>query len=296
MMRTKINEQVNRLYDKTKFDHLLAWYFHGFPHYHFGYFSEQTVSHRRASQRMTEVVCALAAPNPGEVILDAGCGYGATSIWLAQTFDVTVIGICPNENMIARCREYARKSGVADRVSFKVADMTSTDFDDGSFDIIIALESASHTLGPAVFYSEFRRLLKTNGRAILADFVVNGESGAPRSERVRFWKEHWQLHGIATYNEHIAEAGRCGLSLSHWRDISAHVEPSVRRVSQAACRTKLSNSFLWRMRLRNDTQNFCFLAVCEMGRAFELKEWAYTLFRFDRQDQAARVRSESVVP
>jgi cyclopropane fatty-acyl-phospholipid synthase-like methyltransferase len=234
---------------------------------------------------MTEVVCGLAAPKAGDVILDAGCGFGATSIWLAQTYDVKVVGICPNEIMIRDARKRAHKAGVTGRVSFEVADMTASGLADGAFDIIIAQESTSHTAGPAAFYGEFHRLLRANGRAVLTDFVVNAAPDGSTGERAQFWKTHWHLYGMATQDEHVAQAARRGLHLSEWRDLSSYVEPTVRRLARAARRVRRFNDFLGRLGARNDTEVQSILATAAMREAFDRKQWSYALFRLDRQDR-----------
>ncbi|MBM3529213.1 MAG: methyltransferase domain-containing protein [Alphaproteobacteria bacterium] len=281
--KADINVAINRFYETTKLDYYAAWMFRGYPHYHFGYFAEPSMSHRRASLRMTELVCELAQPKPGEAVLDAGCGRGGTSIWLAQNCGVEVTGICLSETMIRSSRRRARRAGVETSVTFQNADMAATGFPDASFDVIVALESASHTLGPAAICAEFRRLLRPGGRIVVADYIVNSSTAQQASSRVRRWQRNWHLYGLASRSEHLAAAEANELELSHWQDVSVFVAPSVKRLAKAAARMRQFNAIMNRLRLRNRTQVLSAVAARDMGQAFDLGEWSYALFRLDRQ-------------
>jgi SAM-dependent methyltransferase len=68
---------------------------------------------------------AVAALSPGTV-LEAGCGTGAEAIWLAAAgWEVTAVDISPTA--IERAREAARRQapGVAARITWQVADLTT---------------------------------------------------------------------------------------------------------------------------------------------------------------------------
>jgi demethylmenaquinone methyltransferase/2-methoxy-6-polyprenyl-1,4-benzoquinol methylase len=68
--------------------------------------------------------------------LDAGCGIGTHTLWLAEATSpgghVTGIDISPA--CLARAHEIASGSGLAERVSFQYGDMNDLPFDDDEFD------------------------------------------------------------------------------------------------------------------------------------------------------------------
>jgi len=71
------------------------------------------------------------------VVLDVGCGVGATACYLAKTHGCQVVGVDANEAMIARAHERAQDEGVTDRVEFRVADACDLPFEDGQFDVVL---------------------------------------------------------------------------------------------------------------------------------------------------------------
>src|SRR6516225_9996095 len=61
----------------------------------------------------------------GARVADVGCGHGASTILMAQAFPAsTFTGIDVHAESIATARTRAQDAGVADRVSFEVADAT----------------------------------------------------------------------------------------------------------------------------------------------------------------------------
>ncbi len=54
----------------------------------------------------------------GDHVLDAGCGIGGSSIWLAENFGVRVTGITISPTQIDQARKNAKKRGVEHLVNF----------------------------------------------------------------------------------------------------------------------------------------------------------------------------------
>jgi SAM-dependent methyltransferase len=68
------------------------------------------------------------------MLLDVGCGRGSTTIYLARRYGCRVVGVDLDEELLFEAQRRARAEGVASRVAFRVADIHSLPFDDGSFD------------------------------------------------------------------------------------------------------------------------------------------------------------------
>ena len=71
-----------------------------------------------ATRRLVEL-CHLGS---GQVVLDVGCGVGATASYLAKAIGCRVVGVDLIERMIEQSRERARADGIEDRAAFVVAD------------------------------------------------------------------------------------------------------------------------------------------------------------------------------
>ncbi|WP_445475328.1 class I SAM-dependent methyltransferase [Methanococcoides methylutens] len=70
-------------------------------------------------------------------VLDVGCASGKTACYIAKRYGCRVVGVDILERMIDRANERARREGVEDRVSFRVADVQDIPFEDNLFDVVI---------------------------------------------------------------------------------------------------------------------------------------------------------------
>jgi Methylase involved in ubiquinone/menaquinone biosynthesis len=78
---------------------------------------------------------------PGEAVVDFGCGGGIDVILAAQLVGAqgTVVGIDMTPEMVERAKEAVAKAGLEDRdVDVRVADMTSSQLLDASADVVIS--------------------------------------------------------------------------------------------------------------------------------------------------------------
>ncbi|MCV7280081.1 class I SAM-dependent methyltransferase [Mycolicibacterium flavescens] len=100
---------------------------------------------------------------PDGLVVDLGCGTGATSRILAD-YGVDVVGIDLSPNMIAEARR------LNPDLEYRVGSMMRTDLPDGHADGVCAWYSTIHIPDdqlPQVF-SEFHRILRPGGHALLA--------------------------------------------------------------------------------------------------------------------------------
>ena len=86
-------------------------------------FSRGATTLEEAQDAKRELVCTKLALQPGERVLDVGCGWGAFAIHAAKRHGVHVTGITlsPPQAELARASA-PRRPGVGDRVEFRVRD------------------------------------------------------------------------------------------------------------------------------------------------------------------------------
>jgi cyclopropane-fatty-acyl-phospholipid synthase len=75
-----------------------------------------------AQQAKLDLVCSKLELEPGERVLDVGCGWGSFALHAAERYGVRVLGITLSEPQVEQARARAREMGLADRVEFRVAD------------------------------------------------------------------------------------------------------------------------------------------------------------------------------
>lgn len=79
---------------------------------------------------------------PGQRVLDVGCGIGGGDFYMAENYDVEVVGIDLSVNMISLALE--RASGLNCSVEFEVADCTKKTYPMNSFDVIYSRDTILH--------------------------------------------------------------------------------------------------------------------------------------------------------
>src|SRR5262249_271664 len=156
----KLKDDISAYYDETWLDYRLLWLDRNNLSVHFGYADSTVHSHAESLLNMNYVLAERAGIWAGQRVLDAGCGVGGRSLWLAEPRGGGVLGITPAASQVARARRFAATRNLADRVAFEQADYTRAPFPDASFDVIWALESLCHALDKAAFYREAARLLR----------------------------------------------------------------------------------------------------------------------------------------
>jgi len=67
-------------------------------------------------------------------VLDAGCGSGSSSVFLARQYGCKIVGIDIDESSLVKAKALARRNGVHNRVTFRQADINELPFQDQTFD------------------------------------------------------------------------------------------------------------------------------------------------------------------
>ena len=103
---------------------------------------------------------------PGSRVLEIGCGAGFMAVALAQR-GFCVHAIDSAESMIELARQHAEEAGVTDQLSASIGDVYALAFEDGSFDLVVAIGVIVWLARPELALHEMARVTKPGGYAIL---------------------------------------------------------------------------------------------------------------------------------
>ncbi len=110
---------------------------------------------------------------PGERVLEIGCGWGALAEMGAAEFGVSVTGVTLSTEQLEFARQRMARLGLQERADLRLQDYR--DISDGPYDAICSIEmveAVGREYWPAYFQA-VRRLLKPGGRACVQSIVID---------------------------------------------------------------------------------------------------------------------------
>ena len=136
-------------------------------HLHHGYWIRGDESKEKAQLQLIEHLAHLANIKPDSNILDIGCGFGASALFLAEKFNATVTGITISPAQIEIAKQAAAQRRLD--VTFLLMDAESMNFPN-QFDVLWSVESISHYQDRPTFFASAAKLLKPNGVFAFTDW------------------------------------------------------------------------------------------------------------------------------
>lgn len=204
---------------------------------HFGLWDAGARTHAEASLRMNEVMADAAAVTTDGEVLDAGCGFGGSSLWLAERRGARVHGISNVPIHVRRAGRLAAARGLSNRCRFSVRSYERTGFADGCFDVCWFLESLCHGDDTGAVVAEAHRLLRPGGRIVIADpFRVRRPEAAADESRLRQFLGSWAVRDLDTPGELARKIRSSGFVDFTFRDLTAAVLPDARWLYRRARR------------------------------------------------------------
>jgi cyclopropane fatty-acyl-phospholipid synthase-like methyltransferase len=176
-------------------------------------------------------------------VLDAGCGVGGSSIWLARHRGARVTGITIAPEQVDIATRLSREAGLEHLLSFHEMDFAATSFPEGSFDVVWNIESMCHSFDKEQYLRHVLKLLAPGGRFVCLDmFGRDGQEEAPPAQamcknwsltsvpsvaRVRGWLQAIGFIGVES--EDVTEQARRPVEALHSMALNAKLMLRVER-------------------------------------------------------------------
>src|ERR1700680_3093051 len=136
-------------------------------HLHHGYWIRGDESKEKAQLQLIDHLAQLANVKPGSDILDIGCGFGASSLYLAKRYNASVTGITISKVQV----EMAIQAAEAEQLDakFLLMDAEAMYFQK-QFDVLWSVESISHYQNLPGFFTSAAKLMKPGGCFAITDW------------------------------------------------------------------------------------------------------------------------------
>ncbi len=137
-----------------------------------GYWRDKPATLDEAGEALATLVGEAAGLGPGDVVLDAGCGFGDQDVfWVRRFGPRRIVGINIAAGQVAQARRRVEDLGLAGRIEIRIGSATEIPGATTSFDKVVALESAFHFDSRVDFFDEAWRVLRGGGRLVTTDIL-----------------------------------------------------------------------------------------------------------------------------
>jgi len=198
---------------------------------HYGIWFENTSSLSEALKNTNSTLSDLVNIKPGDVVLDAGCGVGGSCIFLANKKDAYVKGITLSDRQVVTANQNVAMLNLESRIEIFKMDYTNTTFDDNSFDVVWACESLSSLDNKTLFVKEAFRILKPNGKLIIADLFRSSDEPSYLLEKL---SKSWAMARLSTLEDLEDILRKSGFDVSTKRDYSKEIYKTSKRIYRAS--------------------------------------------------------------
>jgi cyclopropane-fatty-acyl-phospholipid synthase len=175
-----------------------------------------------AQQRKFDYVRRLLAVQPGETVLDVGCGWGSNLLFLAAHTEGRFHGITLSGRQREELLRRARERGLADRVRVDVCHVEDLALAPASVDAVLFSGSIVHMRNRAEIHALVARALKPGGRLLVSDCYfpaeVRGDRASSATDYI-FYKTlgYCRLLGL---HEELGLIEQAGLDVLHVQDLT----------------------------------------------------------------------------
>ena len=240
-------------------------------HLHHGYWIRGDESKEKAQLQLIEHLAELANVKPGSDILDIGCGFGATSLYLAKQFNAAVTGITISPVQVEMATGAAAGQNLDVRFLSMDAEAMSLH---KKFDVLWSVESISHYQNREQFFASAANLLKPGGSFAITDWFKKENLTGAETQKYIDPIENGMFVELQIMDDYERLFTSNGLQITHREVLNAYCAKTW-EVSLEIIKDKS----LWTLAAKHGSHFISFLKAFQAMRAgFASGNFVYGLF------------------
>ncbi len=223
--RVRDRQATNHHYDRS--NEFYALWLDSRMIYSCAYFATPDDDLETAQEQKLEYLCRKLRLQPGERLLDIGCGWGGLIIYAAQHYGVEADGLTLSPQQAKLARERIKEAGLENRCRVEICDYREVNKPQ-EYDKLVSVSMAEH-IGKAflpTYFKEAWKLLRPGG--VFLNHGINVHSSSPVTGRDfmnRYVAPDGELVPIITTLQ-AAEAG--GFEVRDVESLREHYEYTLR--------------------------------------------------------------------
>jgi tocopherol O-methyltransferase len=263
-------------YNQTHLGYKLFWGLNKAGSMHYGLHDPEHRRHVQAVLNLIRFLSTTARITAADEVLDVGCGFGGSAIWLAKNIGCKVTGIDINPREVAFAKQRARQNRVEDLVRFIEMDYREMDrLGAEAFTVVWQIETLIYA-DRRNFVVDACRRLRAGGRIAVADYFSRPGTYEPAEKEILDrWVTGWAGTELVSSDEFVAYLAAAGFGKIQFQDKSQSVLPSSRRMSLVCNLTAPLGRALEIVGLRSRLQTENSIGAVLQYEALRRRLWIY---------------------
>lgn len=230
-MATKItNKDIEKYYDENQILYNLFW---SQSALHYGFWEKNTKSLSEAILNTNRFILDCLKIKDGDTVLDAGCGIGGSSIFIAENSGAQVTGITLSDIQLKKARETSNKSKASKLLNFSKQDFTNTNFQKETFSKIFGIESICHAHNKIDFLKEAYRIMKPDGKIAVVDaYLIRQNFNKKETEIYNKFLKGWAVPNLSLKGDFFNDLKKAGFKNIKFHDKLDSVKKSSKKIYQ----------------------------------------------------------------
>ncbi|MHB1230955.1 MAG: class I SAM-dependent methyltransferase [Burkholderiales bacterium] len=179
--------------------------------YSCAYYEDASQSLEQAQRNKLDYICRKLRLQPGERLLDIGCGWGALLCWAAEHYGITAHGITLSKNQYDHVQKIIKQRGLEQKVSVELLDYRDLR-GEAKYDKLVSVGMFEHVglKNLPAYFEIAHRSLKPGG-LFLNHGITSEEGGWKKSIATEFINRYvfpdGQLETVSTVQKIMEDSG-----------------------------------------------------------------------------------------